>query len=94
MSLLYRAATHDIISGYALGDGNVCLSKQDLNQSYFESYHEMVETWHIGVYFPWIAQILRRVPPYVVAAVMPTARNAINTVMVSLFTFLLISTDG
>ena len=83
LSLLFRAATHDIISEYAFGEGSVSLGRPDLNKPYFESYHKMVMTWHIGCYFPWIGRIMRRLPADVVGLLVPTARNSIDTIEVS-----------
>jgi cytochrome P450 len=85
LSLLYRAATHDIISEYAFGDSSVCFNRQDLNQPYFEAYHKMVLTWHVGCYFPWIGYFMRKLPPSAVTMIMPTARNSIDTIEVCVF---------
>ncbi|KAH8803014.1 cytochrome P450 [Xylogone sp. PMI_703] len=82
MSMLYRAATRDIISEYAFGDDGTCPIREDLNEPYFQAYHEMVINWHIGCYFPWIGHLLRKIPPWAVAMIMPTARHAINSVEV------------
>lgn len=83
LSILYRAATHDIISEYAWGESGVCFGKEDLNQPYFQAYHEMVTTWHVGCYFPWIGHTMRKLPSWAVAMLVPTARHAINTIEVS-----------
>jgi cytochrome P450 len=82
LSLLFRATTHDIISNYAFGEGIVNLRKPDLNQPYFDAYHQMVLTWHLGCYFPWIGQFLRNIPPAAVTVIMPTAKTHIETIQV------------
>jgi cytochrome P450 len=90
LGLLFRAATYDIISEYAFGEGSGSLARPDLNKGYFEAYHKMVLTWHIGCYFPWIGKIMRKLPADVVGMLMPTARNSIDSIEVSfstLFTF-------
>lgn len=85
LALLFRAATYDIISDYAFGEGPANLKKPDLNKPYFDAYHEMVMTWHIGCYFPWIGHLMRRLPPAAVTMLMPTAKNSIETIEVSFF---------
>jgi hypothetical protein len=88
MNLLYSAATHDIISDYAFGQGFVCFNKQDLNKPYFDAYHELILNWHMGCYFPWIGNLMRRLPPYIVTLLMPPARYYINMIDVSHLTLL------
>ena len=83
MSLLYRAATHDLIANYAFGQGSICFRREDLNEPYFQGYHEMVIAWHIGCYFPWIGRIMRKLPPAVVAALMPSSQHFIDMINVS-----------
>jgi hypothetical protein len=87
MSLLYRAATHDIISEYAFGQGFVCFDRQDLNEPYFKAYHEMVLAWHFGCYFPWVGNLMRKLPPYIVTALVPTAIHFINIIKVYTYVF-------
>ena len=86
LSLLFRAATYDIISKYAFGEDAVSLSRPDLNQPYFQAYHEMVLSWHIGCYFPWIGHVIRRLPPAVIAMLIPSAGTSIGTIQVRLCT--------
>lgn len=88
LGLLFRAATYDIISDYAFGEGPTSLKRPDLNQPYFEEYHQMVMTWHIGCYFPWIANIMRRLPPAAVVMLMPTARTSVETIEVRFFSLI------
>jgi hypothetical protein len=83
MSLLYRAATHDLIAEYALGHGLVCFSRPDLNQPYFDSYHEVVSNWYMGCYFPWIVDIIRTLPPSMVVKLMPATQFMVNMTEVS-----------
>lgn len=91
LGLLFRAATHDIISNYAFGEGSMSLARPDLNQPYFHAYHQMVVTWHIGCYFPWIGRLMRKLPPAAVTVLMPTAKNSIETIEVCYFIWLPIS---
>ena len=82
LSLLYRAATHDLIADYAFGQGSVCFARDDLNQPYFEAYHEMVLTWHVGCYLPWLSQVMRRLPVELVKVLVPTAIQFVNMIQV------------
>lgn len=82
MSLLYRAATHDLIADYAFGQGAVSFSREDLNAPYFEAYHEMVLTWHWGCYFPWFTHIIRRLPISLVVRLAPSVEQYIHMVQV------------
>lgn len=82
LNLLYRAATHDLIADYAFGQGFVCFSRSDLNQPYFDAYHQMVMNWHFGTYFPWVGRLFRRLPPSIVKKVMPTVLPFINMIEV------------
>lgn len=77
MSMLYRAATHDLIADYAFGQGSVCFSREDLNQPYFQAYHEMVLTWHFGCYFPWFTHLVRLLPMSVVTRMVPSVKQFI-----------------
>jgi hypothetical protein len=82
MGLLYRAATHDLIADYAFGQGSVCFSREDLNQPYFQAYHEMVLTWHFGCYFPWFSHVVRRLPTSIVVAMVPSVKQFILMIQV------------
>ena len=82
ISLLYRAATHDLIADYAFGQGSVCFSREDLNQPYFQAYHEMVLTWHFGCYFPWFSHIVRRLPTSIVISMVPSVKQFISMIEV------------
>ncbi len=84
MSLLYRAATHDLIADYAFGQGSVCFSREDLNQPYFQAYHEMVLTWHFGCYFPWFSHIVRRLPTSIVISMVPSVKQFVSMIEVRL----------
>ena len=83
LKALFRAVTLDIISGYAFGDNPVNIGKPDLNKPYFDAYHQMVMTWHIGCYFPWIGHIMRKLPIAAVTMLMPTAKHGIDTIQAS-----------
>jgi hypothetical protein len=89
MSTLYRAATYDLISDYAIGQGVVCLGREDLNKPYFDSYHEMVCNWYIGCYFPWTTIFPRMLPPSVVHIIVPMARHFISLMAVCICTSIL-----
>jgi len=82
LSLLYRAATHDLIADYAFGQGSVCFAREDLNQPYFQAYHEMVLTWHVGCYMPWFSQVVRLLPVALVKILVPTANQFIEMIQV------------
>lgn len=82
MSQLYRAATHDLIADYAFGQGSICFSREDLNQPYFQAYHEMVLTWHVGCYMPWFSQVVRRLPVSVAKVLVPTVKQFIDMIEV------------
>ena len=84
ISILYRAATHDLIADYAFGQGGICFSREDLNDPYFQAYHKMVLTWHFGCYFPWISDIVRRLPIAVVKVVVPNVNHFILLIQVRL----------
>lgn len=84
MSLLYRAATHDLIADYAFGQGSVCFSREDLNQPYFQAYHEMVLTWHFGCYFPWFSHIVRRIPTSIVISMVPSVKHFVSMIQACL----------
>jgi hypothetical protein len=82
MSLLYKAATHDLIADYAFGEGSVCFGREDLNQSYFKAYHEMVMTWHFGCYFPLFGAFVRILPTSVVMRMVPSVKQFIIMILV------------
>jgi hypothetical protein len=83
MSLLYKAATHDLIADYAFGQGSICFSREDLNQPYFQAYHEMVMTFYFGCYFPWFNDLVRKLPIPVVMYLVPISRAFIAMIQVS-----------
>ncbi len=85
MSMLYRAATHDLIADYAFGQGSICFSREDLNQPYFQAHHEMVLTWYVGCYMPWFGWIVRRLPVGVVKVLVPTVVQFIDMIQVRPF---------
>lgn len=89
MSALYRAATYDLISDYALGQGLVCFGREDLNQPYFDSYHKMVCNWYSGCYFPWLGLFSRMLPPSVVEILVPMAKHFIAVIAVCIYPFAL-----
>ncbi|KAE9364044.1 cytochrome P450 [Stipitochalara longipes BDJ] len=80
MSLLYRAATHDLIADYAFGQGSICFSREDLNQPYFQANHEMILTWYVGCYMPWFSQVVRKLPVAAVKVLVPTAKLFIDMI--------------
>jgi hypothetical protein len=82
LGLLFRAATHDLISEYAFGEGNVCFGRGDLNQPYFKAYHDMVVGWHFGTYFPGFGKAVRLVPARWVKKVVPAAVQFIELIEV------------
>lgn len=82
ISLLCKAATHDLIADYAFGQGSICFARDDLNQPYFEAYHEMVMTFHIGCYFPQIGDIVRKLPVFVVPLLVPKSKQFIDMIKV------------
>jgi hypothetical protein len=85
MSLLFKAATHDLIADYAFGQGSICFAREDLNQPYFQAYHEMVMTWHFGCYFPQINDLVRRLPISVVPLLIPGVKQFISMIQVCRF---------
>jgi cytochrome P450 len=87
LGLLFRAATHDLISEYAFGERNLCFGREDLNEHYFKAYREMVATWHFGTYFPGFARAVRWVPARWVKRVIPTAVEFIELIEVCGFDF-------
>jgi len=87
MNLLYRAATYDLISDYAFGQGSICFSREDLNKPYFDAYRDMVSaSWHFGCYFGWIGRNTRKLPSFVIKKMMPTSQHFINVIEV-IYTF-------
>jgi hypothetical protein len=84
MSLLYRAATHDLIADYAFGQGSISFSREDLNQPYFQAYHEMVLTWHFGCYFPWFTHIMRKLPMTILTTMVPSVKQFISMIQVGI----------
>jgi hypothetical protein len=85
MSLLYRAATHDLIADYAFGQGSIAFSREDLNEPYFRAYHEMVLTWHFGCYFPWFTHLMRKLPMKIITTMVPSVKQFILMIEVCLF---------
>lgn len=84
LNLLYRAAAHDLIADYALGQGSVCFSREDLNAPYVEANHQMVLTWHFSTFFPWFTEIIRLLPVSIVLYLAPTVKHFIDSIQVSL----------
>jgi hypothetical protein len=84
MSLLYRAATHDLIADYAFGQGSISFSREDLNQPYFQAYHEMVLTWHFGCYIPWFTHLMRKLPMTILTTMVPSVKQFISMIQVGI----------
>jgi hypothetical protein len=71
-----------LIADYAFGQGSICFSREDLNQPYFQAYHEMVMTWYFGCYFPQFNDLVRKRPMPVVTRLVPKSKAFITMIQV------------
>ena len=57
----YKAATKDVIEGYALGEGQRCLEMEDLNASFFQLIAAS-RLSHVSVHFHWLLDLMAKLP--------------------------------
>jgi cytochrome P450 len=57
----YKAATKDVIEGYALGEGQRCLDMKDLNASFFQLIAAS-RLSHVSVHFHWLLDLMAKLP--------------------------------
>jgi cytochrome P450 len=70
MNTVFRAAAKDIIQQYAFGGGQSCLEMEDCNAPFFDVLEPHPVT-HLGTYMPWLARIMRSIPPALMTILAP-----------------------
>lgn len=83
MNLLYSATTSDIISGYCFGESYDNLDKEDLNESFFSTFHQAGKGYHFACWNPWLVPTVTALPQSIVALFMPQLEVFLNLVVVS-----------
>lgn len=83
MSLAFKAATKDVVSNYAFGEGaSNSLNEADLDIAYFESLpHD--PSLFFAQYFHWISVLMTKLPVAVVISLNPPLAVFIKFVEVS-----------
>ncbi|KAK3696861.1 hypothetical protein LTR37_017767 [Vermiconidia calcicola] len=70
MNVAYRAATKDVIQGYAFGGGEKCLDMEDCNAAFFNIITPQ-RVCHLGTHIYWLAHLMANAPPVLMMAVVP-----------------------
>ncbi|KAI1473716.1 cytochrome P450 [Daldinia eschscholtzii] len=70
MNVAFRAATKDIIQAYAFGEGDKCLDKEDCDTAFFDIMAPS-RLAHVGTHIFWLANLLSKLPPKVMTALVP-----------------------
>lgn len=78
LGLGYVALTVDIISSYALGDCFQLLKRKDFGVEYHHSIIGLVQSNHFIKHFPWIYEIMRKLPNSFVARMEPEMKPTLE----------------
>lgn len=70
MNIAYRAATKDVIQGYAFGGGEKCLEMEDCNAAFFDVMTPQ-RVVHLGTHVYWLAKIMANLPAAIMVALLP-----------------------
>jgi hypothetical protein len=71
MSLLCRAATSDIITGYCFGEATSYLDYPDYNEPFFSAVDSnFAMAWPL-TYISWLGPVLSVIPPWIMGFVHP-----------------------
>jgi cytochrome P450 len=70
MNAPFKAATKDVIQGYAFGEGQKFLEMEDCRAGFFEVLSAGPIT-HLGTYFLWLATLMTMIPPTIMTALIP-----------------------
>lgn len=71
MTVVYKAATSDIITGYCFGESTNYLDKDDYNVSFFEAVESLFEICHWMTHISWVGPLIAAVPIPLAARVLP-----------------------
>lgn len=66
----FRAATKDVIQGYAFGEGPRCLDMEDCNAGFFEVMLPQ-RISHLGTHVYWLASAMANTPPSIMTKLYP-----------------------
>ena len=70
MNRALRAATKDVIQGYAFGEGEKCLNMGDCNAAFFDVMTPQ-RVIHLGTHVYWLAKIMANLPPALMLVLLP-----------------------
>lgn len=87
MSVVYKAATSDIITGYSFGTSTNYLTREDYNEEFFSAVDaNFAMAWPM-TYIPWLGPLLSVIPPSVMGIVYPGLQSLWNMHVVSTQSF-------
>lgn len=75
MSVVYKAATSDIITGYSFGKSTDYLKREDYNEAFFSAVDaNFAMAWPM-TYIPWLGPLLSLIPPSIMGIVYPGLKS-------------------
>lgn len=74
MRLLYTAANNDIITEYSFGKSWDSLEASDLNEDFFNAFHDLTKNFHVNSYHPWFFWMMLELPQKLLAGLVPAMK--------------------
>jgi cytochrome P450 len=71
MKLLYTATNNDIITEYSFGKSWNSLATEDLNEEFFNAFHNFTRPFHMSCNHPWVTSLMRRLPQRILEKLNP-----------------------
>ncbi|KAK4066062.1 uncharacterized protein Triagg1_8371 [Trichoderma aggressivum f. europaeum] len=75
MSLIYKAATSDIITKYAFGNSTDYVNRKDYNVGFFEAVDANFGMAWPMTHIPWLGPLMNSIPPSVMGIVYPGLKS-------------------
>lgn len=75
MSIVYKATTSDVITGYSFGKSTDYLEREDYNEPFFSAVDANFEMAWPMTYIWWLGPLLSKIPPSVMGIVYPGLKS-------------------